>query len=45
MKMNRRHRTMANIEIINSTEGGGSAFLTYTVHSARHVNIDTVQKA
>jgi glyoxylase-like metal-dependent hydrolase (beta-lactamase superfamily II) len=34
----------ANIEIINSTEGLGTTSLTYTVHAARPVNIDTVQK-
>ena len=33
-----------NIEVVNSTEGGATASLTFTVHAHRHVNIDTVQK-
>jgi glyoxylase-like metal-dependent hydrolase (beta-lactamase superfamily II) len=32
------------IEVFNSTEGGGTASLTFTVSAARKVNIDTVQK-
>ena len=33
-----------NIEIFHSTEGGGTASLTFTVGATRQVNIDTVQK-
>ena len=33
-----------NIEIFDSTEGGGTASLTFTVGATRQVNIDTVQK-
>jgi N-acyl homoserine lactone hydrolase len=33
-----------NIEISHSTEGGGTASLTFTVGATRQVNIDTVQK-
>ena len=33
-----------NIEVFNSTEGGGAASLTFTVNAVRPVNIDTVQK-
>jgi glyoxylase-like metal-dependent hydrolase (beta-lactamase superfamily II) len=34
----------ANIEVMNSTEGGGTTSLTFTVSAARTVNIDMVQK-
>ncbi|MSQ06415.1 MAG: MBL fold metallo-hydrolase [Dehalococcoidia bacterium] len=34
-----------HIEVFNSTEGGGTASLTFTVNAVRKVNIDTVQKA
>lgn len=34
----------ANIEVMNSTEGGGTASLTFTVSAARMVNVDMVQK-
>ena len=33
-----------NIQVMDSTEGGGSASLTFTVHAERSVNIDIVQK-
>ena len=33
-----------NIQVVDSTEGGGSASLTFTVHAERAVNIDIVQK-
>ena len=33
-----------NIEVFDSTEGGGTASLTFTVGAHRHINIDTVQK-
>ena len=33
-----------NLEIFNSTEGGATTSLTFTVGAHRHVNIDTVQK-
>ena len=33
-----------NIHVVDSTEGGGSASLTFTVHAERAVNIDIVQK-
>ncbi len=33
-----------HIEVFNSTEGGGTASLTFTVSATRKVNIDTVQK-
>tara|TARA_A100001037_G_scaffold305991_1_gene348503 strand:+ start:18102 stop:18626 length:525 start_codon:yes stop_codon:yes gene_type:complete len=33
-----------NIEVINSTDGGGSVSLTFTVHAQRPVNINIVQK-
>jgi hypothetical protein len=34
----------SNIEVLNSTEGGGTASLTFTVSAARTVNVDIVQK-
>ena len=34
----------SNIEVMNSTEGGGTASLTFTVSAARTVNVDIVQK-
>jgi hypothetical protein len=34
----------ANIEVLNSTEGGGTASLTFTVSPTRTVNVDIVQK-
>ncbi len=34
----------SNIEVFNSTEGSGSASLTFTVSALRPVNIDIVQK-
>ena len=34
----------ANIEVMNSTEGGGTASLTFTVSATRAVNVDLVQK-
>ena len=33
-----------NIQVMDSTEGGGSASLTFTVYAERSVNIDIVQK-
>lgn len=33
-----------NIEVFNSTEGGGAVSMTFTVNALRQVNIDTVQK-
>ena len=33
-----------NLEVFNSTEGGGVASLTFTVSAVRQVNINTVQK-
>ena len=33
-----------NIHVMDSTEGGGSASLTFTVSATRHVNINIVQK-
>lgn len=33
-----------NIEVTNSTDGGGSVSLTFTVHAERPVNINIVQK-
>ena len=33
-----------HIEVINSTDGGGSVSLTFTVHAQRPVNINIVQK-
>jgi N-acyl homoserine lactone hydrolase len=33
-----------NIEVINSTDGGGTVSLTFTVHAERPVNINIVQK-
>jgi glyoxylase-like metal-dependent hydrolase (beta-lactamase superfamily II) len=33
-----------NIHVMDSTEGGGTASLTFTVHAERSVNIDIVQK-
>ena len=34
----------SRVEFTNSNEGGGATSVTYTVHAAREVNIDTVQK-
>jgi N-acyl homoserine lactone hydrolase len=34
----------ANIEVMNSTEGGATASLTFTVSPKRQVNVDIVQK-
>ncbi len=34
----------ANIEVLDSTEGGGTASLTFTVSASRTVNVDIVQK-
>ena len=34
----------SNIEVLNSTEGGGTTSLTFTVSAARTVNVDIVQK-